>query len=474
MAPVPPRPLRAAILGVVASLACSACTLSGGASAAPAPLATVAAASASTPAPATSYAPTTPSWTPWKPTATASDINPVATPTMGMPVPSATPAGPVPGHPARFSLARLFSFSTREAVELRRDPFRLTLALLGTVLLMLVMGYGISMDVENLNYAVLDLDRSAASESYTLRISGSRYFSEKAPLQSHADIDQRMRAGELAMALEIPHGFGRDLARGAVPEIGVWLDGAMPMRAEVARGYVMGLHAQTLAEGVSAATGSRSAGLGDVAVRYRYNPEMRSLVAMVPAVIPMLLVFIPAMLTALGVVREKEMGSILNVYTTPVTKLEFLLGKQLPYIGLSLLNFVLLFVLAITLFNVPFKGSLAALCLGALLYVTATTGLGLLMSTVTESQVAAMVGTSIGTLLPAIQFSGMLDPVSSLEGVGAWVGMAYPTTHFLTICRGTFSKALGFADLGSAFIPLLIAIPLLTLASATLLKKQAR
>ncbi|MBP7394013.1 MAG: ribosome-associated ATPase/putative transporter RbbA [Zoogloea sp.] len=401
-------------------------------------------------------------------------LAPKSAPTPAVPQAPATPANPPSGHIPRFSLARLFSFSRREAVELRRDPFRLTLALLGTVLLMLVMGYGISMDVENLNYAVLDLDRSAASESYTLRISGSRYFSEKAPLQSHADIDQRMRAGELAMALEIPHGFGRDLARGAVPEIGVWLDGAMPMRAEVARGYVMGLHAQTLAEGVAAATGSRSAGLGDVAVRYRYNPEMRSLVAMVPAVIPMLLVFIPAMLTALGVVREKEMGSILNVYTTPVTKLEFLLGKQLPYIGLSLLNFVLLFVLAITLFNVPFKGSLAALCLGALLYVTATTGLGLLMSTVTESQVAAMVGTSIGTLLPAIQFSGMLDPVSSLEGVGAWVGMAYPTTHFLTICRGTFSKALGFADLGGAFIPLLIAIPLLTLASAALLKKQAR
>ena len=393
------------------------------------------------------------------------------------PTVAATPApntGRAAARTARFSLARLLSFSAREATELRRDPFRLTLALLGTIVLMLVMGYGISMDVENLTYAVLDLDKSAASESYTLRIAGSRYFSEQAPLESHADIDRRMRAGKLAMALEIPSGFGRDLARGEVPEIGVWLDGAMPMRAEVARSYVVGLHTQTLSEGVAEATGTHVAALGEVAVRYRYNPEMRSLVAMVPAVIPMLLVFIPAMLTALGVVREKELGSILNVYTTPVTKLEFLLGKQLPYIGLSLLNFVLMFLLAITLFDVPFKGSLAALCVGALLYVTATTGLGLLMSTVTESQVAAIVGTSIGTLLPAIQFSGMLDPVSSLEGVGAWVGMAYPTTHFLTICRGSFSKALGFADLGNAFIPLVIAIPLLTLASAALLKKQAR
>ena len=383
------------------------------------------------------------------------------------------PAGAAHTRPPRFSLARLFSFSAREATELRRDPFRLTLALLGTVILMLVMGYGITTDVEDLSYAVLDLDRSTASESYTLNIAGSRYFHEQPPLESHADIDRRMRAGELAMALEIPPNFGRDLARGARPEIGVWLDGAMPMRAEVARGYVMGVHAQTLTEAMAGA-GISAAPLADIAVRYRYNPDMRSLIAMVPAVIPMLLVFIPAMLTALGVVREKELGSILNVYTTPVTKLEFLLGKQLPYIALSMFNCVLMFVLAITLFDVPFKGSLTAFFTGALLYVTATTGLGLLMSTLTNSQIAAMASTSIGTLLPAIQFSGMLDPVSSLEGGGALIGEMYPTTHFLTISRGTFSKALDFGDLGGAFIPLLLAIPVLTLLSALLLKKQAR
>ena len=381
---------------------------------------------------------------------------------------------PAPARPARFSLARLWSFSAREATELRRDPFRLTLALLGTVILMLVMGYGIRMDVENLSYAVLDLDKSIASEAYTLEIAGSRYFSEQPPLHSHADLDARMRAGKLAMAIEIPPGFGRDLARGARPEIGLWLDGAMPMRAEVARGYVIGLHTRTLTEAVAQATGSHAAGLAGIEVRYRYNPEMLSLVAMVPAVIPMLLVFIPAMLTALGVVREKELGSILNVYTTPVTKLEFLLGKQLPYIGLSLFNFALLFLLAIFLFQVPFKGSLLTLCAGALVYVTATTGLGLLMSTTTDSQIAAIAGTAIGTLLPAIQFSGMLDPVSSLEGGGAWVGAAYPTTHFLTISRGTFAKALDFADLGGAFVPLLIAVPVLTLASMLLLRKQGR
>ncbi len=375
---------------------------------------------------------------------------------------------------ARFSLGRLLSFSAREATELRRDPVRLTLALLGSLLLMLVMGYGITMDVEDLHYAVLDHDRSVASQSYTLRIAGSRYFLEQAPLDSHADLDARMRAGRLAMAIEIPPGFGRELARGKAPQVAVWLDGSMPLRAELARAYVGGVHAQTLADVIAESGAGPVRALASVEPRYRYNPELLSLVSMVPKVIPLLLVFIPAMLTALGVVREKELGSILNVYTTPVTRLEFLLGKQLPYIALSMFNFALLFVLAVTLFQVPFKGSLLALATGALLYVAATTGLGLLASTLTNSQVAALAGTSIGTLLPAIQFSGLMDPVSALEGGGYWIGAIYPTTHFLTIASGTFSKALGFADLVGSFVPLALAIPVLTLLSALLLKKQAK
>ena len=379
-----------------------------------------------------------------------------------------------PTRPAGFSLARLLSLSAREAIELRRDPVRLTLALVGTLVLMLVMGYGINMDVENLSFAVLDHDRSVASEGYTLRIAGSRYFTERPALDSHAELDQRMRSGRLTMAIEIPPGFGRDLARGKAPQIAVWLDGSMPLRAELARAYVSGVHAQTLAEAAAEAGAGATTAPATIEVRYRYNPELRSLVSMVPMVIPLLLVFIPSMLTALGVVREKELGSILNLYTTPVTRFEFLVGKQLPYIALSMFNFVLLFIFAVTLFQVPFKGSFVALACGALLYVTATTGLGLLASTMTSSQVAALAGTSIGTLLPAIQFSGLMDPVSSLEGGGALIGAIYPTAHFLTISSGTFSKALGFAELGGSFLPLAAAIPVLTVLSVLLLKKQAK
>jgi ribosome-dependent ATPase len=193
---------------------------------------------------------------------------------------------------------------------------------------------------------------------------------------------------------------------------------------------------------------------------------------MVPAVIPILLMLIPAMLTALSVVREKELGSIINFYVTPVTRLEFLLGKQLPYIVLAMLNFLLLTLLAVTVFGVVLKGSFLTLAAGTLLYVGAATAMGLLVSTFMRSQVAAIFGTAVLTILPATQFSGMIDPVSSLEGIGALIGNAYPTTYYLTIARGTFSKALSFPDLQQAFIPLLIAVPVLLGLTVAFLKKQ--
>jgi ribosome-dependent ATPase len=371
----------------------------------------------------------------------------------------------------RFSLSRLLSYAHRESLELRRDPIRLTLALLGTALLMIIMGYGISMDVQDLRFAVQDRDQTTLSRDYVLNISGSPYFLEQPPIQSDADLDRRMRNGELSLAIEIPPNFMADVQRGRPTTIGVWVDGAMPQRAETVSGYVQGLHASYLAEKMAQA-GMQAPALADVEIRYRYNPEVKSLYAMVPAVIPILLIFIPAMLTALGVVREKELGSIINLYVTPVTRLEFLLGKQLPYIGTAMVSFLLMTAMAVWGFGVPLKGSLLALTLGALLYVTAATSLGLLMSTFTNSQIAAIFGTSLATMLPAIQFSGIINPVSSLEGFAAVLGRIYPTGPFLIISRGTYSKALGLAELWPYFIPLALAIPVLTIVSTALLKKQ--
>ena len=398
--------------------------------------------------------------------------------TTTAPPPQEPPAAPAmqaaSSHPRRqrFSPGRAFSYMWRETLELRRDPVRATLALLGTVLLMFIIGYGISLDVEDLSYAVLDHDQTSLSQNYALNLAGSRYFIEKPPITDHADLDRRMRSGELSLAIEIPPGFARDLQHGRTVQVGAWVDGAMPMRAETVRAYVQAIHLTWLADMAEHRLGMALPSASQLETRYRYNPDVRSLPAMVPAVIPLLLMLIPAMLTALSVVREKELGSIINLYVTPVTRTEFLVGKQLPYIGLAMANFFLLTALAVTVFGVPLKGSFGTLTLTALVYVACATGFGLLASTFTHSQIAAMFVTIIGTLIPTVQYAGLLNPVSSLEGVGAFIGQIFPATYFLTVSRGVFSKALDLPGLWPSFWPLLVMAPAILGLAIVLLKKQ--
>ena len=403
----------------------------------------------------------------------AEDTKPIAEAVLVAPQPEWTQRSTEESQAGYFSVRRLTSYTRRESLELLRDPIRLTLAILGSVILMLVMGYGITLDVENLSFAMLDRDQTAISHDYTLNLAGSRYFSERPPLQDYADLDRRMKSGEISLAIEIPPGFGRDLQRGRPVAIGAWIDGAMPQRGETVRGYVRGVHSQWLSS--LARQNPDSSGAAQtpaVEIRYRYNPDVKSLVAMVPAMLPLLLMLIPAMLSALSVVREKELGSIVNLYVTPVTRAEFMFGKQLPYIALALINFLLLTALALVVFRVPLKGSFLTLASAALLFVIIATAYGLVISAFMRSQTAALFGTAILTILPAIQFSGMIEPVSSLEGPGAWIGKIYPVTHFLTITRGTFSKGLGFGDLQASFVPLLFAAPFLAVLGMSLLKKQ--
>ena len=388
----------------------------------------------------------------------------------------ATPAAPAahPAGAARRSLTRMLTYLWREALELRRDPIRGSLALGGSLLLMFVIGYGLNMDVENLRFAVLDRDDTTLSRNYVLNIAGSRYFDEQAPITDYADLDQRMRSGELSLAIEIPPGFARDVDRGREVAIGVWIDGAMPQRANTVEAYVLGLHQHWLAQEALQRNLGSGASAATVETRFRYNPDVRSLPAIVPAVIPLLLLMLPAMLTALAVVREKELGSIVNLYVTPTTRTEYLLGKQMPYVALAMLNFLLMCLAAVTLFGVPIKGSFGTLALATLLFVLGSTALGLVASALTRSQIAAMFFTLIGTMLPAIQFAGLLNPVSSLEGAGRFIGEIYPASYMFSISRGVFNKGLGMADLGRSIWPITAAYPVLLGAAIVLLRKQEK
>ena len=373
-----------------------------------------------------------------------------------------------------FSLQRLLSYAWRESLELRRDPVRATLALLGSLLLMFVIGYGISTDVNDLRYAVLDRDQTGLSHDYTLALSGSPYFLERPPLHSYAELDRRMQTGELSLVIEIPSGFARDATLGHNAQVGAWINGAMPSRAETVQGYVQGMHLLWLTQKSQRLNGKTYTNPVEVQTRFRYNPDIKSLPAIVPAVVPLLLLMLPAMLTALAVVREKELGAIINFYVTPVTRTEFLLGKQLPYVALGMLNFLLMSVLAVTVLDVPMKGSFATLALATLVFLVISTGMGLVASAVTRSQIAAMFAALIGTLVPATQFAGLTTPVSSLEGIGKLIGEAYPATHMFLISRGVFAKALGLADLQQSFIALLVALPLVMGLAIAMLHKQER
>ncbi|WP_282970845.1 ABC transporter ATP-binding protein/permease [Burkholderia multivorans] len=388
---------------------------------------------------------------------------------------AAPPAAAGAGHAAAsFSPARAGSYLWREVLELRRDPLRATLALFGSLVLMCVISIGISLDVDNLTFAVLDRDQSILSQDYAQNLAGSRYFVPRAPLANDRDIERRMRHGQLSLALEIPPGFARDVARGRRVEIGAWVDGAMPMRAETIRGYVAGMHENWMRDQARRRLGVSLVPAVDIAIRYRYNPDVKSLPAMIPAIMPMLLLMLPAMLTALAVVRERELGSIVNLYVTPVTRAEFLLGKQAPYVMLAMLNFLLMVVLADVVFGVRIKGSFATLAAAVLIFNVVATGIGLFASTFTRSQIAAIFMTIVGTLIPVVQFSGLLTPLSSLEGSGKWIGTVYPATYMLAISRGVYNKALGLADLSSQFWPMLASVPVILVMTGVLLRKQER
>ncbi|NNH79331.1 ribosome-associated ATPase/putative transporter RbbA [Acinetobacter sp. ANC 5380] len=372
----------------------------------------------------------------------------------------------------RFSVQRLYSYAWRESLELARDPIRATMALVGSIILLFVMGYGITMDVDDLTFAVLDRDQTGLSENYTMSIAGSRYFVEKPALQSYEEIDQRMRSGDISLAIEIPPNFARDISRGEDVKIGAWIDGAMPQRAETVQGYVQGIHSHWLMQQALEQSGYKMSSLVNVETRFRYNPDIKSLPAMAPALFPLLILLIPAMLTALSVVREKELGSIVNLYVTPVTRSEFLIGKQIPYVVLAMLNYFLMCLIIVVVFDVPIKGSFLTLTLASLLFIIFSTGTGLLASSLTKSQIASMFLVMLGTLIPVMQFAGIINPVSSLEGFGRWFGEIYPATHMVNISRGVFNKALGFEDLHESLWVILLSVPIIMCAAILALKKQ--
>jgi ribosome-dependent ATPase len=376
----------------------------------------------------------------------------------------------------RLPLGRLLAYSRNETMQILRDPIRLAFAFIGSALLMLVFGFGITTDVEHIRYATLDLDHSPESRYYLEQFAASkRYFTLTPPLASAEEALSRLQADEVSLVLEVPPDFGRNVRKGLAPQVLARVDGAMTFRGETVAQYVEGVHQTMLSDSSTSLppAGPRSA-LATIAERYMYNPTFESIYSIVPSVPALLLLLIPAILMTVSIVREKELGSMINFYVTPTGRLEYLLGKQLPYVAIGLINFFILVIITLIVFDVPVKGSFLMLTLCTLLYVTATTGIGMVTSTFTKSQVAAVFATAILTIVPTIQFSGLLQPVSTLEGNAKIFGSIWPASYYMHSSLGAYTKGLSPRLMMPDIVFLAGCIPILLGISFLGLRKQER
>src|SRR5208283_4040162 len=390
---------------------------------------------------------------------------------------TATQARTAHAEQSEFSLrlGRLLAYSANETMQILRDPVRLAFAFMGSALLMLVFGFGITTDVEHIRYAAFDLDQTAESRAYLEQFAATpRYFTQTAPVRSAEDGLKRLQADDISLVIEMPPNFGRDLRKALSPEVLARVDGANTYRGETVSQYVQSVQLtmmQDPANGLPTELPKYTATFQD---RYMYNPTFESVYVMVPSVPPILLIFIPAILMAISVVREKELGSIINFYVTPTARLEYLLGKQIPYIVIGFINYFILTAMTIIVFGIPIKGDFLILTLCTLLYLIATTGIGMVVSTFTSSQVAAVFVTSIVTLVPTINFSGLLQPVSTLTGSAKLIGVIWPTTYYTHASRGVFIKGLGADLLMQDVVFLACCIPVLWIVSVLALRKQEK
>lgn len=379
---------------------------------------------------------------------------------------------------------RIRVLAFKEWREILRDRLFFSLAFIVPTVLMLVFGYGIILDVEKLPFAVLDQDRSEMSRDYLHQFMSSRYFDYQGEVQSERELSPLLADSKIRLALIIPENFQKNLTAGHPVPVQTLIDGTFPFRAQTAKGYVIAINAATNAElmakwiahkqGVTLEQATALVSPVRLELRYLYNQELKSRWSVAAALVMFILMVSPPFLTALGVVREKENGSIYNIYTSTVTRGEFLIGKLLPYIGISMINVFILWFLATTLFGTPFKGDPLFFLFSSLIYVICTTGIGLLVSLLVQTQVAAMIMTAIITVVPSVLYSGLLIPVSSLEAAAQIESHLFPAMYYTNIVLGSFIKGVGLEILWVNLLMLMIYAVVLWLLSFSLFRKRPK
>ncbi len=364
------------------------------------------------------------------------------------------------------NLTRVWAVTYKEWREILRDRLFFAMAFLLPLGIFLVLGYGISFDVEKIPFAVLDQDRSAMSRDFLHRFMDSRYFDYQGHVQTERELDPLLANSDIRFAIIIPPRFQEQLMAGQATSVQSLIDGVFPYRAEVSKGYVSAIianfNAQSLAGYLQAKRGiSREQAMAQVASlrlesRYLYNQALRSQWSISSGLMMLVLMVTPPFLTALGVVREKENGSIYNIYASTISRSEFIMGKFLPYLLISCLNTLILWWVVMNVFGTPFKGDPLFYYAASVIYVICTAGIGLVVSLLVKTQVAAVMLTMVISFVPAMLYSGLLVPIESMASATKIESHLFPTLYFLRITWGSFLKGLGFTELWFDVLALLV------------------
>ncbi len=355
---------------------------------------------------------------------------------------------------------RLLAILKKEFRELLRDPLYLTFALVVPVVIIILMGYGLILDVKNIPVSFIDYDRTQLSREYRHSFTNSEYFKFYRLIDSYREAENLIQSGECRIVVVIPPDFSRKLYGGKPAQVQVLIDGSFPMRAEVMKGYVSAINMQfnqrllkeyADRQGISGVNFPVS-----VETRAWYNPALESKNFILPGELVTTLMFYSVLLASLIVVREKESGSIFNLYCSPVRPWEVVFGKAIPYVAVSFVTYLIIFAFTVGLFKTKFTGNFIFLTLSTIIYLFCTVGIGVFISVLTKTQITAMLIAFLGSIIPSFIYSGYFSPVTSMSQTGQLISKTIPASYFMVIVRGVYLKGIGIESFIVELISLLI------------------
>src|SRR5438093_1707067 len=378
------------------------------------------------------------------------------------------------------TMTRVWFLIWKELIELRGDPRLFGVVVVAPIIQLFLLGYAATTDVRNVPVVVADADRSAASRDLVERFNASRNFSVIAVVSGFNEVDPYLERGLAWMALAIPPNYGESLDAGRPQTLQVIADGSDANSSNVALGYATNLiagYAQELIVGRAGSmlgAGSMPASAIDARVRVWFNPRLESHDFMIPGVLALLLLVVTTNLSSMGIVREKELGTLEQLNVTPLRRWQLIVGKLLPYALIGMIDAFLVIAVAVLWFQIPLRGSVWLLLALTLIYLLTTLGLGLFVSTVSSTQQQAMMTTTFFFLTPMIYLSGFVFPIENMPPVIQFVTYLIPLRYFLVIVRSIFLKGVGLETLWPQVAALTAwGVAILSLAIARSTKRSA-